>query len=905
MPEYYALWLVAISLLVLAFPVIAIIGLVVALKTRERLRLVELSVEKLARGLAATEATAAREPLPNVEPPKPSPALKPPQAPLPSFTSEPELVREPPRRQPVEASVPPIPTRAPQRAPSLEERFGTQWVVWTGGIAMAFGGFFLVRFSIEQGWFGPAVRVFLGALLAVALIVSGEGSRRKEMVSRIVGLPTADIPSILTAAGTSVAYADVWAAYGLYDFIGALTAFVLLAVVAFATLAAALLHGPALAGLGLVGAYATPLIVASEVPNYWALSLYVAMVTAAAFALARVRLWRWLVLTAIVFGFSWTFPGLADTRVDWLTPHDFQVAAGFVLAALFIVSGFLFGPDALPGRIDAVSSVGLAAYLLASTAIVLASSHDPLALATYAALVAATVGIAWRAESATAAVPAAAALTIVVFVHWALRIVAAHLIAPSGSAAPGGPEPAYVDYTWHLILGTFFGSLFAVTGFLAQGRSERPIGPMLWSASAVFAPIAILAVLYYRIAGFDRSVPFAAVALLIAVAFTYATEALGKREPRPGMVISGAFFAIGAAAALVLALTMTLEKGWLTVGLALMVPGIAWIASRRPFPVLRWLTAAVVLLVLLRVGWQPLIVGRDLGSTPIFNWLLYGYGVPAGAFWFAGHLLRRRADDVPARIADAAALLFAVLLAFLEIRHAMTGGDVYRASSGLAEVALQVSAGLAIAIGLEHLRQRTQSVIHNAGALIIAVLVLLAIVLGLLLAKNPAFTGEPVGGAFINLILLGYALPATLTVALAFQARRSWPQGYSRTAGALGVALTIAYFSLEVRTLYQGPILSTGEVSDAEQYTYSAVWLAFGVMLLALGAFLRSQPVRIASAAVVVLTVLKVFLVDMHDLTGIYQALSFIGLGAVLIGIGWFYQRLLFPRLPTPSAQPS
>ena len=44
-----------------------------------------------------------------------------------------------------------------------------------------------------------------------------------------------------------------------------------------------------------------------------------------------------------------------------------------------------------------------------------------------------------------------------------------------------------------------------------------------------------------------------------------------------------------------------------------------------------------------------------------------------------------------------------------------------------------------------------------------------------------------------------------------------------------------------------------------------------------------------------VLTVLKVFLIDMSDLTGIYRALSFLGLGAVLIGIGWFYQRLLFP----------
>ena len=67
-------------------------------------------------------------------------------------------------------------------------------------------------------------------------------------------------------------------------------------------------------------------------------------------------------------------------------------------------------------------------------------------------------------------------------------------------------------------------------------------------------------------------------------------------------------------------------------------------------------------------------------------------------------------------------------------------------------------------------------------------------------------------------------------------------------------------------------------------------------LLLGLGIALRSLPVRLASAAVVVLTVLKVFLLDMSGLTGIYQALSFIGLGIVLLGIGWFYQRLLFRR---------
>ena len=97
-------------------------------------------------------------------------------------------------------------------------------------------------------------------------------------------------------------------------------------------------------------------------------------------------------------------------------------------------------------------------------------------------------------------------------------------------------------------------------------------------------------------------------------------------------------------------------------------------------------------------------------------------------------------------------------------------------------------------------------------------------------------------------------------------------------------------------------MLTVGRTTDAEQYAYSAVWLIFGVVLLAIGVALKSQAVRLASAAVVILTVLKVFFVDMRDLTGIYQALSFIGLGAVLMGIGCFYQRLLFPRrkLPRP-----
>jgi uncharacterized membrane protein len=880
---------------------VAVICIVVTIGSRDRMRTIEFRLALIERRIREGQAEGP------ATPPAPSGARTEPESsivpePPPQVASEP-VSRDaaPPALPPTGPASPPPVAAAARPSPSLEERFGTQWVVWAGGIAVACGGFFMLRLSIEQGWFGPGTRVSLGALLALLLIAAGEWTRRKELITGIAGITSAHIPSILTAAGTTIAYADIWAAYALYNFLAPGAAFVLLGIVALATLAAALLHGPTLAGLGLVGAYITPAVVSTGQPNYWALYVYLMVVSGAAMALARARLWRWLAVTAVVFGVLWTLPGLNDYRVDWLTPHNFHVVGGYVLVAILLVSGLLLGPDAEPGKLEPISSASLAAYLLASVVVVLASGHASLALMTFTLLVATTIAISWRSEPAVGALPAAALLTLIVFADWALQFNFTNLVAPSGPTAPAIPDPPRVNVTWHIVLGALFAGMFGTTGFLAQGRSQSALIPMVWSATAVFAPIAILIALYFRIANFDRSIPFAGLALLLAAVFATATEMLGKRAPRPGSAGSGAIFATGCVAALSLALTMALEKGWLTIGLALMVPGVAWISLQRPLPALRLLAAILVGLVLARVAWEPRIVGSVVQTTPIFNWILYGYGVPTAAFWLAGYLLRQRADDGPARSCDAAALLFGVLLVFLEIRHFITSGDVYRVSSTLTEIALQVSAGLAITIGLEWQRRRTQNVIHDVGAQIIAALTLMAIVFGLGLFGNPMLWPRPVGGAFFNLILLGYAIPSVLAVALTLMTPGVRPWGYSVVAAIVAVALALAYLTLEVRTLYHGPILTAGPTTDAEQYTYSAVWLTFGVLLLAVGYGLRAQSVRMASAAVVVLTVLKVFFVDMSGLTGLWQALSVLGLGIVLLGIGWFYQRLLFPRRLEPS----
>jgi uncharacterized membrane protein len=243
----------------------------------------------------------------------------------------------------------------------------------------------------------------------------------------------------------------------------------------------------------------------------------------------------------------------------------------------------------------------------------------------------------------------------------------------------------------------------------------------------------------------------------------------------------------------------------------------------------------------------------------------------------------------------------------IEIRY-LAHGDamLLRRGATLVEVGLDVSALLAIAIGLEWWRLRTLNPIHDVGAQAVAALALAFAVFGLLTGVNPLLVRQDVGGLFVNRLMLAYGLPAVMAIALALFARGARPMSYRGIAAGAAVVLTLAYLTLQVRRFYQGPFideLGGGEgTSDAELWTYSVVWLAYGVILLLAGIVLRSPPARLASALVILVTVLKVFLYDLAGIGGVWRALSFIGLGLVLVGIGWIYQKLLFPPKPRGSS---
>ena len=126
---------------------------------------------------------------------------------------------------------------APKR-PDIETALGTRWAVWVGGLALALGGLFLVRYSIEAGIFGPGVRLTMAALLGLVLVGGGEFIRRTGFRVPVEGAAGAYVPGILTAAGAFTLFGTVYAAHGIYGFIGPGAAFSLLGVIGIGTIAA-------------------------------------------------------------------------------------------------------------------------------------------------------------------------------------------------------------------------------------------------------------------------------------------------------------------------------------------------------------------------------------------------------------------------------------------------------------------------------------------------------------------------------------------------------------------------------------------------------------------------------------------------------------------------------------------
>jgi uncharacterized membrane protein len=112
-----------------------------------------------------------------------------------------------------------------------------------------------------------------------------------------------------------------------------------------------------------------------------------------------------------------------------------------------------------------------------------------------------------------------------------------------------------------------------------------------------------------------------------------------------------------------------------------------------------------------------------------------------------------------------------------------------------------------------------------------------------------------------------------------------------------GVAALIFGFltlTLEVRQAFHGSVLNQAVTTNAEMYAYSLVWILFATALLVAGIVTRGTVLRYGSAAVMLLAVGKVFLIDLAHLQDLYRVFSLFGLGVSLMLLAYLYQRFVF-----------
>jgi uncharacterized membrane protein len=298
---------------------------------------------------------------------------------------------------------------------------------------------------------------------------------------------------------------------------------------------------------------------------------------------------------------------------------------------------------------------------------------------------------------------------------------------------------------------------------------------------------------------------------------------------------------------------------------------------------------------------NPIFSGEPLQGGAVFNALLLAFLAPASLIWLISRRLEPAGMEPVRPFLELFAVFLLTVFLSLAIKRLCNGPLVSIWPIDEVEASLHILAWLGLASALVWRSRLLSPPASLWGARALTGISAAGIITCTFGAFNPVLSRLPLrGGAVINSLLLAYIAPIAL---LAFMAQRLGALGWTKVRPAFAGAalvLAMAYLTLETKRLFQGPDMMAAALSNAESYAYSAVWLAAALALFLAGIRMAQQYVRYAGLGVIVLVVLKVFLLDMSNLEGLYRITSFIGLGLCLVGIGWLHQR--FVQKPAAAA---
>lgn len=187
----------------------------------------------------------------------------------------------------------------------LESRIGSHWLNRIGIAAVLIGVSYFLKYAFDNNWIGPAGRVTIGLLAGIAIVVWSERFRSR-------GYQVFSYS--LKALGIGVMYLSLWTAFHVYSLIPSGVTFIAMLAVTASTAALAISQdAELLAAFALIGAFITPLLLATGENKELQLFSYAALLDLAAVVMVARKPWRRLLALAFIgtlvlyVGWDWEF----------------------------------------------------------------------------------------------------------------------------------------------------------------------------------------------------------------------------------------------------------------------------------------------------------------------------------------------------------------------------------------------------------------------------------------------------------------------------------------------------------------------------------------------------------------------------------------------------------------------
>lgn len=763
----------------------------------------------------------------------------------------------------------------------LFESASTHWMIWVGGASIGFSGVFLVKYSLDNNLLGPEARIVLALLIGALLHVSAY------QLHRLKG--RYDAFAALAGGGSLVLYSALLAALHLYNLLSPNFIFLLLLLVSLATMLLALMYGPVIAAIGILGAYLIPVFVNTGSNNIVGALMYSFIITVSALFLIRYvsRLWLWIGIL-VGAGFWWlisltsaaadiprllylvalTYAVVAIHQWDWRLLNrgdDNESANNLSLWQLF--KGDCVGAQGIYKN----SIYFVLIFILVASIISIWSVSLSLSLSWLILLM--PLLMLWLSFNHRHFLPLAWLSFLVVVAGLFLQSLFWNKPFEIVTWAIGMQKE-------HLFFLFVLAVMYSGTSYLAIKTSDKK---SYWSSLGFIAPLVLLTVGFVLTNAGQTSWQWA---LLAGVIGAFYFNILYRKRHVDLSPEVHAVLIIAGHLAYSLAAVMLAREATLTLALAVQVVSLVWVDRYFRLAILPYLIKAILAIVVFRLTFNPWLLTYAADT----HWSLWTYGGSLLCCVAAAYLLKNR-DDLM-RWLQAVALHLLLLTIVAETRYQLYAGEIFIERYSFFEAAFYTL--ILGATGLIYkIRARFASSLvwfYESAAVILLLGALANYSVFLLVVKNPLFVFDTISSTIIwNLLLLAYGAPCLLAGAAIWLSRK---QQWRRITGAIAAFSLLFFVSIEVRHIWQGELDITQPVLAGELYTYSMVWLLMAIVGSLLSIRYNKSDLYRGSMVFLMIVVVKIFLIDTAGLSSLWRVASFLGLGLSLLGLSYFHQKM-------------